>query len=95
MKQLSLFQGTPEDFQNPIIKQIKSEFKELKKEFRPKEPETYLTRNQLRNMLHVDLSTIHNWRKRGELIAYQIGGRIFFRRSEIEASIVELKIAKK
>ena len=95
MKQLSLFQGTPEDFQKPIIKIIQKEFDVLKTEFRPREPEEYLTRHQLADMLHVDLSTIHNMRKRGQITAFQISGRILFKRSEIEAAIVELKISKK
>jgi len=95
MKQLSLFQGTPEDFQEPIIKTIKKEFEVLKAEFQPKDPEEYLSRQQVADMLHIDLSSVHNWRKKGVLMAYQIGGRVLFKRSEIEAAIVELKIARR
>jgi len=94
MKQMSLFQGTPEDFQEPIIKIIQKEFSILMKEFQPKEPEEYLTRQQVADMIHVDLSTTHNMRKRGDIIAYQISGRILFKRSEIEAAIIELKTSK-
>ena len=94
MKQMSLFQGTPEDFQEPIIKIIQKEFSILKKEFQPKEPEEYLTRQQVADLLHIDLSSVHNFRKRGELTAYQIGGRVLFKRSEISAKIIELKIKK-
>jgi len=95
MKQVSLFQGTPEDFQEPIIKTIQKEFEVLKSKFQPIEPEEYLGRQQVANMLHIDLSTIHNWRKKGVLTAYQIGGRILFKRSDIEAKIVELKIVRR
>lgn len=95
MKQLSLFQGSPEDFQKPIIKTIQKEFETLKTNFQPKEPEEFLTRHQLAKMLHVDLSTIHNMRKRGQIIAFQISGRILFKRSLILKDIVELKILKK
>jgi len=92
---MSVFQGTPEDFQEPIIKLIQKEFSILKKEFQPREPEIYLTRQQVADMLHVDLSTIHNMRKRGDIKAYQISGRILFLRSEVLESIIELKISKK
>ncbi len=95
MKQLSLFQGTPEEFQEPIIQSIKAEFKELKKHFQPIEPEEYLTRQQVADMLHIDLSSVHNWRKRGAITAVQIEGRILFRRSHIISKLVELKISKK
>jgi len=94
MKAVSLFQGTPEDFQEPIIRIIQKEFEVLKKEFQPREPKIYLTRQQVADMLHVDLSTIHNMRKRGDIKAYQISGRILFLRSEIIESIIELKIRK-
>ena len=95
MKQMSVFQGTPEDFQEPIFRFIQKEFNILKKEFQPKEPEEYLTRQQVADMLHVDLSTTHNMRKRSVIKAYQISGKILFKRSEIEAAIIELKIKKK
>lgn len=95
MKQLSLFQGTPEEFQKPIIKTIRKEFEELKTNFQPKEPEEYLTRQQTADLLHVDLSTIHNLRQRGVIKACQIGGRVLIRRSDLENKIVELKIKKK
>lgn len=94
MKQLSLFQGTPEDFQEPIIKTIKKEFEVLKANFQPKEPEEYLGRQQVADMLQIDLSSVHNWRKKGVLTAYQISGKILFKRSEIEAKMVELKPSK-
>jgi len=94
MKQLSLFQGTPEDFQQPIIKTIQKEFEVLKAEFQPKSPDEYLGRQQVADMLHIDLSSVHNWRKKGVLKAYQIGGRVLFKRSEISAKIIELKIKK-
>jgi len=94
MKQVSLFEGTPEDFQQSIIKAIKKEFEVLKTQFQPKEPEEHLTRQQVADMLHIDLSSVHNWRKKGVLTAYQIGGRVIFKKSEILASIVELKIAR-
>lgn len=95
MKTVSLFQGTPEDFQQPIIKTIQKEFEVLKAKFQAKEPEEYLTRQQLAEMLHVNLSTIHNMRKKSVIVAYQISGKILFKRSEIEAAIVELKIARR
>ncbi|MCF1421042.1 helix-turn-helix domain-containing protein [Mangrovimonas futianensis] len=51
----------------------------------------YLTRRQVSKMLSVDLSTIHNYTKKGILQAYQIGGRVYFKKDEVEASIVKLK----
>ena len=41
-------------------------------------------------MLQIDLSSVHNWTKKGTLTAYQIGGRVYYKRVEIETAIVQL-----
>lgn len=70
---------------------LKSEIKDLKENFQPKHPTQYLTRNEVAKMLHVDLSTVHNWTRKGRIKSYGIGGRVYFKRSEVETAIVELK----
>ncbi|UWX60382.1 helix-turn-helix domain-containing protein [Chryseobacterium oranimense] len=79
---------TPDDLIREIKKEIIPELKEqLKEEFQPKEPTSYLTRNEVCEMLHIDLSTLHRWRKGGTLIAYGLGNRIYFKRNEIDEFI--------
>lgn len=79
---------TPTDLIQEIKKEIIPELKEqLSKEFQPKEPTKYLTRAEVCNMLHIDLSTLHRWRKEGTLIAYGMGNRIYFKRNEIDELI--------
>ena len=80
----------PQDFQADI-QFIKSEIKDLKKNFQPKEPIEYLTRGEVAELLKIDLSSVHNWTKKGILTSYQIGGRVYYKRAEIENSIVKLK----
>ena len=70
---------------------IKSELEDLKKNFEPKTPNEYLTRNEVAEMLKIDLSSVHNWTKRKILQAYQIGGRVYYKRDEVELAIVKLK----
>jgi len=95
MQQIQFIQVTPEQLQQAIINGVKILFDEFKKDFQPKVPEEFITRQELADLLHVDISTTHNMRKRGVIKAYQISGKILFKRSEIEAAIVELKIRKK
>jgi len=96
MQQIQLVGITPTDFMDAVINGVKTQLlTELKKEFQPKIPEEFITRQMLADLLHVDISTTHNMRKRGVIKAYQISGKILFKRSEIEAAIVELKIRKK
>jgi len=76
--------------QEAILKGIKAEIDILKKEFQPKEPTEYMTREEVRDLLNIDLSTVHNWTKRGKLKAYGIGNRVYFKRKEVEQAIKPL-----
>lgn len=70
---------------------FKQQLADLKKNFQPKEPTEYLTRNEVAELFKIDLSSVHNWTKKGILQAYQISGRVYYKRTEIESAIVELK----
>lgn len=54
-------------------------------------PQDLITRQELAEWLKIDLSTIHNWKKRGKITAYSIGNRVYFKRAEIEAAMQPLK----
>ncbi|WP_223560208.1 helix-turn-helix domain-containing protein [Chryseobacterium lathyri] len=88
MSAIQFIGTTPSDLIREIKKEIIPELKEqLKEEFQPKEPTSYLTRNEVCEILHIDLSTLHRWRKDGTLIAYGLGNRIYFKRNEIDEFI--------
>jgi len=82
---------TPEQLQTEILKGVKIQFEELKKSFQPKEPTELLTRSEVAELLKCDLSTVHNWTKKGLLVAYSIGARVYYKRRQVENAIVELK----
>jgi hypothetical protein len=88
---IQFVQITPEQLQNAIIEGVKSQLNDLKAHFQPKEPTEYLTRQDVAKMLQIDLSSVHNWTKRGVLKSYQISGRIYYKRAEVEQAIIELK----
>ncbi len=92
MKQIQFISVTPEQLQNAIIKSVNEQLEQLKKEFQPKEPTEYLTRNEVKELLNVDLSTVHNWTKRKKLRAYGIGNRVYYKRHEVEQSIKPLNL---
>ena len=87
---IQFIQSSPEELENRIYNRFKSEIDNLRSDFQPKQPTEYLTRNQVKELLDVDLSTIHNWTKRGKLQAYGIGNRIYYKRCEIEQAIAPL-----
>jgi excisionase family DNA binding protein len=90
MQTVQFIQVTPEQLQNAIIEGVKSHLEDLKVHFQPKEPKQYLGRQEVAKMLSIDLSTVHNWTKRGILTAHQIGGRVFYLRTDVENAIVKL-----
>ncbi len=73
------------------IKALKKELQEIKDNFIPKEQTKYLSRNQVAEMLGINVSSVHNWTQKGILQAYQIGGRVYYKRKELEAAIVKLQ----
>jgi hypothetical protein len=91
MQTVQFISVTPEQLQEAIIEGVKTQLQDLKKHFEPKTPNEYLTRVEVSEMLKIDLSSFHNWTKKGILTSYQIGGRVYYKRSEIENAIVELK----
>ncbi|WP_372752524.1 helix-turn-helix domain-containing protein [Labilibaculum sp.] len=88
---IQFIQVTPEQLQKAIITGVKEQLNDLKDLFQPKEPTEYLTRNEVKELLHVDLSTVHNWTKKGKLKAYGIGNRIYYKRHEVEQAIIPIQ----
>ena len=83
---------SPTELKREIVQDLKdSLIPELSKQFQPKEPTTYLTRNAVAEMFKIDISTVHNWTKRGKIQSYGIGGRVYYKREEVEDAIVKLK----
>jgi len=79
----------PRQLLNPLS-ELKKQIEDLKTHLQPKKPTEYLTRNEVAEMLKINLSTVHNWTKNETLIAYSIGARIYFKRSEVENAIIKL-----
>jgi len=94
-KSIQLIQTSPEELKQLILEGFISHIDELREHFQPKEPEEYLTRQEVADILKVDISTIHNWSKQEKLIPYGIGSRVLFKRSEVEAQIIPLNRSNK
>ena len=92
METIQITQTNANDFKSEILKGVKIQIDELKSQFQPKEPNEYLTRQEVAKMFNVDLSTIHNWCKSKKLNPLGLGARVYFLRSEIEASLTPLNV---
>lgn len=69
---------------------IRTQLDELKNSFEPKTPTEWLTRSEVAEMLKCDISTVHNWTKKGKLKKYCIGDRTYYKRSEVESALIAI-----
>lgn len=91
MEKIQFIQVDPEQFRESILKPIKVQLADLIKCLQTQLfKEEYLSREEVSNMLKVDLSTIHNWSKKGKLTKHCIGNRVYYKRSEIENQIIQI-----
>ena len=90
MAQVQFIQTTPQELQQQINEGVKIQLTEFLTHFKPKLPNEYLTRSDVAKMFDLDISTVHNWCKSKRLNPLGIGSRVYFLRSEIEASLKPL-----
>lgn len=89
---IQFIQTSPEELQNQITQSVKNQLQDFLKLYTPKQPNEYLTRQEVAQMFNVDISTIHNWCKSKKLNPLGIGSRVYFLRSDIEQSLTPLNV---
>lgn len=92
MGAILFIQYTPEALNSEITASVKTQLENFLKNFKPKEPNDYLTRQEVAELFKVDLSTVHNWCKSGKLKPLGLGKRVYFLRSDIEQSLTPLNV---
>jgi len=92
MQSIQFIQTTPDQLKSEINEGVKIQLQEFLKHFAPIQPKEYLTRSDIAKMFSVDISTVSNWQKSGKLNPLGLSGRIYFLRSEVEASLIPLNV---
>ena len=82
----------PNEFKKEIANEVKTYLDEFLKHFKPEPQKEYLTRSDVAKMFSVDISTVSNWQKTKKLKPLGISGRVYFLRSEVEASLKPLTV---
>ena len=57
-----------------------------------KEPEVLMTREETVKYLKIGTATLSRWTSEGRLKGYGMGGRVYYKRSEIESSMELIKV---
>lgn len=87
MGQIQLINISEKELREGLMKDFKKELEALKENYQPKEPTEYLTRKKTAEMLDINLSTLHNWTKKGFIKAYGAGNRVYYKRNDIESML--------
>ena len=88
MQQIQFLGTTPNDFINELKTQLIPEIKkQLAEEFQPKQATEYLTRDEVCQLLKIDLSTLHRWKTNNTINSYGLGNRVYFKRCEVDQLI--------
>ncbi len=80
---------------NSRFDDLQAQIESLKKLLHPKAAEEYLTRSAAADLFKCDISTIHNWTKKGKLVAYKIGNRVYYKLSQIESAMIPFDFKNK
>ena len=80
----------PNEFKKEIAQEVKTHLDEFLKNFKPEPKKEFLSRKDVATMFGVDVSSVHNWTKAGKLRALGISGRVYYLRSEVEASLIPI-----
>lgn len=92
MQTIQFISVSPQELQTQITEGVKIHLDNFLKNFTPTPPKEYLTRSDIAKMFSVDISTVSNWQKSGKLNPLGLSGRIYFLRSEVEASLTPLNV---
>ena len=92
MEKIQFIETSPQELQNQITASVKTQLEEFLKIYQPQQPKEYLSRRNVADMFGIDISSVNNWAKSGKLRALGIGGRVYFLRSEVEASLQPLNV---
>jgi hypothetical protein len=88
MESIQFISTSPTALANLIDEKIKAQLDELKKNFTPKEPDDFLTRNETAKLLKISLVCLHDWCNKGILHPYKMGNKTYFSRKQVTETLL-------
>ena len=91
MQQIAITQLTPQDLKQLIKEAVQQERASYEESLSNNEVDRLNSREKTaKDILDVDLSTLHRWTQQGKIKAHAIGNRIYYKDSSIEEALVEI-----
>jgi excisionase family DNA binding protein len=86
---------TPQQLRENILKDVRTELKEIVLNFQPTKQPEYLTRKEVAKILKVSLVTLTDWNKKGVLKPYRLGNLIRYKRVELDQALISINSKKR
>lgn len=87
MTQVQIIQVTPEQLNQVVQDALKLQFDEFKKSFEPKQPDEIYSPEETSELLKISTVTLWRWTKEGKIKAHGIGGRTYYKKSDIDNAL--------
>lgn len=81
---------TPKQLEELITRVVREELIEFRKNLGTENPDELLTRTEACGLLKINMTTLWNWSKKGKIISYGIGNRVYYKRGELMKSLVRI-----
>lgn len=81
---------TPEDLEELIRKVVSEQLEAFRKNTSTENLDELLTRAEACTLLKINMTTLWNWSKKGRIISYGIGNRVYYKRGEFMNSLVRI-----
>lgn len=92
--QIQFINLNPDELANLISDNVKVQIQNLARdlsEINNQQQKEILSRKEVSKMFEISLVTLHDWIKNGILTPYKIGGRTFFKHSELMQLLINSK----
>lgn len=74
-----------------MFARLENQLTEIKQYYQPKEPNEWLTRDEVAKLFKIALPTVHAWTNKGLIKSYKIANKTRFKLSEIEAALTAIE----
>lgn len=83
---MELIITTEEKLKQHIDEVVAKRFDDFLNKINVPQPSEYISRREVAEMLNITTATVDNWANKGRIKPSKIGGRVFYKRGEIEES---------
>lgn len=90
MGTIQMIQFTPQQLQEVIGQAVSRQLEPFLNKLSEKEESDLLTKKEAAAFLSITQTTLDAWSKKGSFNSYGIGGRVYFKKSEIISALIKL-----